>query len=87
MKKNNLLNILCGLTLFGTLFLQLAVRVEVTRKSYLVENVRQIALENDEKLRSLKLNYAWLSTPDSIQEHAKNALGLSPRKTALMNVW
>ena len=81
------LNILCGLILFATLFFQLAVRVEVTRKSYLIENVRQIALENDEQLRSLKLSYAWLTSPGAVQEKAAVSLGLVARKNVSVEVW
>lgn len=69
-------NILAALCLFFALSLQLVVRVEVTSRSYLLEKVRESALRNDQKLRMLKLNYGWLTSPSIIQKKAMHRYGL-----------
>jgi len=68
--------IITGSMLFLALSIQLGVRVEVTQKSYMMEQLRAQALENDILLRDLKLNYAWITNPEQLGERAATSLGL-----------
>jgi hypothetical protein len=73
--------------LFLALTVQLGVRVEVTKKAYLMEHLRAEALENDVLLRDLKLNYAWLTSPEQLGKRASIHLGLqAPKMNAVKNI-
>lgn len=64
--------------LFCSLLLLVSVRVNILQRSYDLENVRLSALQNDTKLRELKLEYAYQTQPARLRERAIKELGMRP---------
>lgn len=62
--------------LFMALVFQLWVRLSIVEKSYHLEQLRSHALELDVKVRSLKLDEAFLTRPQLIVDRAYKTLGM-----------
>jgi hypothetical protein len=75
-RKGLIRHYLLALVLFLTLIFQLSVRLQVTNLNYEIEQLRIEALRNDDKLRKLGLDYAYLTSPKVLSEMAEEKLGM-----------
>lgn len=66
--------IIPAVLLFIALAAQLWVRITIIEKGYSLEKLRETALENDIRLRQLRLDYAYLTRPMVLTERAKKEL-------------
>jgi len=65
------------LVLFVCLLLQLTVRLQSLKSSYLVEELRQHALNKDAELRQVQFEYAALTSPNNLLKLAGEKLSMT----------
>lgn len=75
-----------GLILFAVLVFQLTVRLTIISQSYEIESLRGVALAQDQKLRELKLQYAYITSPQRLQNLAEQKLGMQELKPQQMRM-
>jgi hypothetical protein len=66
------------IALFFCLVVQVWVRVEVTRSSYRLEELRSSVLRSDAVLRELKSQHAAVMSPRTLRAEAKTRLHFEP---------
>lgn len=74
--------------LFAAMAIELTVRTTSVGAGYRLERMRSDALENDLKLRQLKLEYAMATRPAALRERASGELGmgqLTPQRIRRIN--
>ena len=64
------------LFLFIGLVLQLWVRISTIDRGFEIEQLRKAALENDTRLRNLRLEYALATSPAALTEYAETKLSM-----------
>jgi cell division protein FtsL len=62
--------------LFVALICQLTVRVSTLQHHYELQSLREEALARDRQIRQLKLDYAYLSRPQRLEQRATQELGM-----------
>jgi len=77
-KAGPLARLFPALCLFVALMIQISVRVASIEFGYQLETLREEALENDARLRQLRLSYAVLTRPRELSARAQNELAMVP---------